>query len=106
MSEGAEAIVVLITAPPDRAPELARSLVEARLAACVAELPIRSTYRWKDAIEVGAEVQLVLKTTHDRFAAIEAHLATHHPYEVPELVALRVADVGAPYLAWLRAETG
>ncbi|MFO0681225.1 MAG: divalent-cation tolerance protein CutA [Sandaracinus sp.] len=105
MSAEAEAIVVLITAPPERAPELARSLVEARLAACVAELPIRSTYRWKDAIEVAAEVQLVLKTTRDRFAGIEAHLLAHHPYEVPELVALRVADVGAPYLAWLRAET-
>lgn len=100
-----EAVVVLVTAPPDRAAGLARSLVEARLAACVATMPIQSTYRWKGEIHEDAEVQLVLKTTRDRFAAIEAHLREHHPYEVVEVLALPIVAGGAPYLAWLRDET-
>lgn len=106
MSETArEAVVVLVTAPPDLAPELARSLVEARLAACVALSPIRSMYRWKGEVHDDEEVQLVLKTTRDRFEAIEAHLRAHHTYEVPELLMLPVQAGGEAYLRWLAAET-
>jgi periplasmic divalent cation tolerance protein len=100
-----EAVVVLITAPPDLAPTLARSIVEARLAACVTTMPIRSIYRWKNDVHDDEEVQLVLKTTRDRFAEIEAHLGTHHTYEVPELLMLPVLEGGAAYLSWLRSET-
>lgn len=100
-----EAVVVLITAPPDLAPKLARSLVEARLAACVTTIPIRSVYRWKEELHDDEEVQLVLKTTRDRFAEIEAHLRTHHSYEVPELLMLPILEGGAAYLGWLRSAT-
>lgn len=106
MSETArEAVVVLVTARPDLASKLARSLVEARLAACVALSPIRSVYRWKGEVHDDEEVQLVLKTTRDRFEAIEAHLRAHHTYEVPELLMLPVQAGGEAYLRWLAAET-
>lgn len=100
-----EAVAVLITAPPELAPVLARGIVEAHLAACVTQVPIRSTYRWKGEIHEDAEIQLVVKTTRDRFAALEAYVRTHHSYEVPELLALPIVEGGAEYLAWLRAET-
>lgn len=106
MSETTDAIVVLVTAPPDRAPELARGIVEARLAACVAlSGPIRSIYRWKGELQDDAETQLVIKTTRAHFTALEAHIRAHHPYEVPEILALPVVAGSAPYLAWLRTET-
>jgi periplasmic divalent cation tolerance protein len=99
------AVVVLITAPPDLAPVLARSIVDARLAACVTTMPIRSIYRWKNDIHDDEEHQLVVKTTRDCFAALEAHVAKHHRYEVPELLMLEVLEGGAAYLSWLAAET-
>jgi periplasmic divalent cation tolerance protein len=106
MSDTTDAIVVLVTAPPDRAAELARSIVEARVAACVAiSTPIRSIYRWQGEIHDDAEVQLVIKTTRAHFAGLEAYVRANHPYEVPEILALPVVAGSAPYLAWLRTET-
>ncbi len=99
------AIVVWITAPPDIAPKLARAIVEARLGACVTTMPIRSTYRWKGDIHEDEEVQLVVKTTRDRFSALEAFVRANHTCDVPELLALPVVEAGAAYLDWLRAET-
>lgn len=100
-----EALVVLITAPPELAPELARAIVQARLGACVTQTPIRSTYRWQDAIHEDDEIQLVVKTTRDRFAALEAFVLANHTYEVPEIIAVQAVETGRAYLNWLRAET-
>ena len=58
----------------------ARLLVSDRLAACVNVLPpMTSLYRWKGAIEEDSEQQLVIKTTSDRIAAIEARFRELHP---------------------------
>jgi|SRR5438093_10861339 len=80
----------------------ARVLVNDRLAACVNVLPpMTSVYRWKGAIEEDREQQLVIKTTSDRVAAIDARFRELHPYELPEFVILD-ADASAAYLAWMR----
>ena len=103
-----EAIVVLCTAPAegDRATELARGLVEARLAACVNVVGgVRSFYRWQGAIQDDAEVQLVIKTRRALFEQLEAWLNEHHPYEVPEILAIEVVHGAKPYLDWLDAQT-
>lgn len=102
-----EVWVVLCTAPNDEVAErLARGIVEARLAACVNILPgIRSVYRWKGEIAVDAEVQLVIKTTRWRFDALASHLRAEHPYELPEIVALRAEDGNPAYLEWVARET-
>ena len=100
-----DAIVVLCTAPPAKAEPLARGLVEQRLAACVNMLQgVRSFYRWDGAIQDDAEVQLIIKTTRARFAALQAWLDDNHPYDVPEILALDVAQGAGPYLSWLTAE--
>jgi periplasmic divalent cation tolerance protein len=95
--------VVLCTAPTlEVAETLARGLVDAGLAACVNLYPgVRSVYRWQGALHVDDEVQMVIKTTAARFAALEQHLRAHHPYETPEILALEVADGSHAYLAWL-----
>jgi periplasmic divalent cation tolerance protein len=100
-----EPIVILIACPSgDPASILARRLVEAGLAACVNHLPgMRSTYRWKGEIVTDAEDLLLVKTTRERFPALEAFVVEHHPYEVPEIVALPLVEGHAPYLAWLEA---
>lgn len=105
---GADApLLVLSTAPDARvADQLARGLVEARLAACVNLLPgATSVYRWEGRVESAEEVLMVIKTTAQRWSALQAHLAAHHPYQLPECVAIRPDAVEARYLAWMRAES-
>jgi periplasmic divalent cation tolerance protein len=99
----AEACVVLVTAPnADKAVEIARALVELRLAACGNVIPtIRSIYRWQGKVEDGAEAMLVLKTSRDRFAALREKVIALHPYEVPEILELPVGEGNPAYLAWI-----
>ncbi len=98
--------VVLCTAPPERAPELARTLVERRLAACVNLIPgVRSVYRWKDEVQDDAETLMVIKTGEARIADLVAAVPGLHPYEVPEVIALGVLERHAPYAAWVEEST-
>ncbi|HYS25062.1 MAG TPA: divalent-cation tolerance protein CutA [Vicinamibacterales bacterium] len=95
-------VIVLTTlAASTDAAAFARVLVTDRLAACVNVLPpMTSLYRWKGAIEEDSERQLVIKTTADRVAALQARFNELHPYELPEFIVLG-ADASAPYLEWL-----
>lgn len=99
---------MLLTNLPDEASAqlLAAHLVEHRLAACVNQLaPCRSVYRWQGQVETASEIPLLIKTTRERYAAVEAAVIELHPYDVPELIALPV-DVGLPaYLNWVREES-
>ena len=97
----------LCTCPDrDTARTLARALVEARLAACVNLLPgVESVYRWQGAVEEATEVQLLIKTTSGRLAALAARLRTLHPYAVPELIAFEAVGGLPDYLRWVSAET-
>lgn len=102
-----DALLVLTNLPDDKsAQQLAQALVEQRVAACVNILaPCRSMYRWQGKIEDSTEVPLLIKTTVSRYAAVEAAIRANHPYDVPEIIALRI-DRGLPeYLAWIAAET-
>ena len=101
-------IVLILTTVPDdgRAESLARTLVEERLAACVnLHGPMTSVYRWKGAIESERERQVVIKTTRERVAAVEARLREIHSYEVPEIIALPIVAGSKEYLSWINEET-
>ena len=99
---GDELRVVLVTAPASDAERLARGLVEADLAACVGRIDgLRSIYRWKGAIETAEEVQLIIKTAAP-FEAVRAWVRANHPYEVPEIIELAIAEADEDYAAWLR----
>lgn len=83
---------------------LARGLVDARLAACVNILPsIRSIYRWQGVVSEDSEVLMVIKTLASRSDELEAWLTEHHPYDVPEFVAMAAEKVSEDYLAWIEA---
>lgn len=101
-------ILLVLTQLPDAAAArtLAGVLVEARLAACVNILaPCRSVYRWQGKIEEAEEIPLLIKTTAERYAALEAAIRRHHPYELPEIIAVPL-ERGLPgYLDWVAAET-
>jgi len=106
--EADEAVVVLATFPSeDLAAEVARTVVEERLAACASLVPrVRSIYRWQGAIQDDAETLAMIKSTRGRVAALAARIAALHSYAVPEVIALSIVDGHAPYLAWLREAVG
>ena len=86
--------------------ELAKVLVEERLAACVNVLPaMTSVYRWEGEVHQDAEEQVVIKTTTDRLADLENRLRQLHPYELPEFLVIS-ADAGTEaYLKWVGVST-
>jgi periplasmic divalent cation tolerance protein len=98
-------IVILSTCADEaEAERLARLLVDSRLAACVSVIPgVRSYYRWKGAVESAGEFLLVIKSERSLFPPLCALLEKSHSYEVPEVLALQVADGAANYMAWLDA---
>ena len=108
MDEPGSGVLLVLTNCPDEtsAARIRRELVDARLAACVNQLgPVRSTYRWQGAVEEASEVALLIKTTRERYEALQARLLQLHPYSVPEILAFP-AERGFPaYLGWVQAET-
>ena len=102
-----QAVLVLTTcADAASAARLADSIVGQRLAACVNAIGgVESTYHWNGKVERGAETLLLIKTTQDRYEAIESHIRAHSGYELPEIVAVPLESGYAPYLDWIRRET-
>jgi len=99
--------VVLTTAPdPGVAAALVEQLVRVGHAACGTILPgATSIYKWKGAVERESEVVVILKTTVGAQAALLQEAKRLHPYDVPELLVLPVADGDADYLAWVAGVT-
>ena len=102
------ALLVLTNCPDQACTErLARAVVEAGVAACVNILaPCQSIYRWQGNIETANEVPLLIKTTSERYTALEELIRARHPYQVPEIIALPVTAALPAYLDWLAKETG
>jgi periplasmic divalent cation tolerance protein len=102
-----EEIVIFITAPQeDEATRIARSLVEARLAACVNIIKnIRSVYTWQGNVEDDSEVLMIVKTQRNLFDSVSAKVNELHSYDVPEIIALPIIDGSDDYLKWLKEST-
>ena len=95
-------LVLTTCADQASADQLARRLLEQRLAACISLLPITSSYHWQGELQQEQEVQLVIKTSTDQLPKLLEALTRQHSYEVPELVVLEASAVGS-YGAWLRS---
>lgn len=107
MSNPMEVLLVLTNLPSrETAQDMARLLIEQRVAACVNLLPpCRSVYRWKGDVQTDEEHPVLIKTTRGRYAALEAAVRAAHPYELPEIIALPVAAGFPAYLQWVADET-
>ena len=95
--------IVLCTCP-DRvcAERIASALLERRLAACVNVLPgVMSRFWWNGKVDGADEHLLLVKTRVDAFQQIQETITSLHPYELPEVLAVPIADALAPYLRWI-----
>ncbi len=102
------AVIAVLTNLPDSesAFNLARELVHLRLAACVNVLaPVTSFYRWEGREEEAKEVPLLIKSTRERYAELEAAIRKRHPYSLPEIVSWPVERGLPEYLRWVEQET-
>ena len=102
------AVIAVLTNLPDSdsAFNLARELVHLRLAACVNVLsPVTSFYRWEGAEEQATEIPLIIKTTEERYDALQAAIRERHPYSVPEVIAWPIERGLAAYLEWVARES-
>ena len=110
MSSTAETgvVVVLTTIGADTdGAELARTLVNERLAACVNVLPpMTSVYRWEGQVQTDREQQLIIKTAARQVPALEARVRELHPYDVPEFLVLPVSDGSKAYVGWVVESVG
>jgi periplasmic divalent cation tolerance protein len=91
------------TETKEAAVALATSAVERRLAASAQIIgPVMSVFWHLGETGTGEEWVLLLKTTADRYPALEAHLIEGHPWDNPEVSAVPIATGSARCLEWLR----
>jgi len=100
-------ILVLTTVPDQkRGLEMARTLVEERLAACVTISPAcQSVYWWEDRIAEDREYVLHIKTRATLYPTLEKRIKGLHPYQIPEIIALPIQKGSTDYLNWIDEET-
>jgi periplasmic divalent cation tolerance protein len=105
MTDDTAVLLLTTVGSPEDAARIGRVLVEARLAACVSVLPVRSTYRWRGAVVEEGEQMMLIKAPPGGVDRIRERLLAEHPYEVPELLVVDASGVPEPYRRWLDEST-
>lgn len=99
-------MVLVMAGAETEARQIASTLVEERLAACVNIIgPVNSIYRWRGAIENATEYLLMIKTRSDLYGKLEQRVRELHSYEVPEIIALAIDAGEINYLNWINEST-
>jgi len=99
-------LLVTTVGTREQARELARQVVEQRLAACVQITEIESVYRWQAAVHQEPEFRLTCKTTATSLDALRAALLAQHPYQQPVLESIAIDHADPATLAWLAEAAG
>ena len=94
---------IIIATYPDKeaAKNVAKLLVEERLAACVQIFPIESIYSWEGKIFDENEIMLFIKTKTSMFNKVSAFIRKNHSYDVPEIIQIPITDGLPEYLRWI-----
>lgn len=85
--------------------EIARALIDQRLAACVQILPVHQSYfRWEGQLQQTPEQKLQAKTTAELAFVVMQAISERHEYDLPEIGHLPL-EVSQPYADWVAEET-
>jgi periplasmic divalent cation tolerance protein len=98
-------VVITTTETKEDAKAIAKSLLEAKLAACVQLSPIDSLYTWKGEMAEESEVLLLIKTREDLFSRVEESIKSNHKYETPEIIQVPIEAGSKEYLSWINEVT-
>lgn len=101
-SENMSTIAVMTTTDSlGEARSIAAALVERKLAACVQISSIQSYYTWQGSVQNDDEFRVLVKTTDQRYADVEAAILELHSYDLPAVVALDITRSYGPYAEWV-----
>ena len=96
-------IVYVTTNSFDNASQIAKILVSERLAACATiVMNIVSIFGWQGAVQESHEFLIMIKTTFEKLESLEERVSQVHPYEVPQIIAVRLDSASEPYLNWMK----
>ena len=99
-------IIILSTFPSEESvTEIANKVVKNKNCACVNFMKIRSIYSWHGKLEDQQEFIALFKTTVKSAKSLKAEIVRLHPYEIPEIIELRIKDISEPYMSWLVEST-
>lgn len=104
MTKSNYGVVFVNVACEDEAKLIAKSLIEAKLAACVNIFPVHSIYPWKGELCSEDSYNLLIKTDLDKFDTLESKVRDLHSDEIPEIIALPIVSGYAPYMQWMAAQ--
>ena len=95
-------IIITTTSTKDDANNIAQKLLHERLAACISMKQINSVYTWNNEIVDDIEYELSIKTTINHYKAIEELISSIHPYDVPQILCIKIDKSSSEYSNWLR----
>ena len=98
-------IVITTTSNKDEAKELAKKILESKLAACVQLSHISSYYVWDDKVQNDEEVRVVIKTKKSLFSKLKSFIKQNHSYDTPQIIMLDIKDGNEKYLHWIEEVT-
>jgi periplasmic divalent cation tolerance protein len=99
-------IIIISTFPDEKtAISVAESLIKKKLCACVNLTKVRSLYSWNNKLEDHEEYLALFKSTSFASEELKLNIERAHPYEVPEIVELKMNKVSRGYMSWLAKST-
>lgn len=99
------AIAVIVTIPQEKAEELAKTLLEKKVCACVNILNgVQSHFLWKGKLDFAEEAMMVIKTKETLFPKLKAFIKENHPYDVPEIIGFDITHIDEDYQDWMYKE--
>ena len=100
----ANVIVLTTTATKREAQKIVQYLLQQRLIACAnIPGPVESRFWWKEKINKAKEFLVFMKSDERLCPKLSQTIKQLHSYEVPEILALPIAEGWPAYVEWLNS---
>jgi periplasmic divalent cation tolerance protein len=95
-------IILSTTSSVDEAKNIAKTLIEKKLAACINIVPkVISIYEWENSIQDNTEAMMIIKTSDDMAESAKNAILELHSYTMPEVIFVDVNDGNQDYINWV-----